>query len=96
MASIRRRRRLSKAPRREQRRRQTRTTRAVRRQLRRMHDQLPRPARALFDTRGGAFRRATALRCFLLRAAALGTVGRHTVAHRLRTLGPLVPGDASS
>ena len=49
MASIRPRRRLSKAQRRQRRRRQTRKTRAVRRQLRRLHDQLPRPARALFD-----------------------------------------------
>ena len=96
MANIGKRRRLSKAQRREQRRRQTRKTRAVRRQLRQIHDQLPQAARALFDTLGGAFRRATALRFSLLLAAALLTVGRHTVANLLRTLGPLVPGDASS
>src|SRR6516164_7022681 len=96
MASIRPRRRLSKAQRRQRRRRQTRKTRAVRRQLRRLHDQLPRPARALFDALGGAFRRATALRFGLLLAAALLTVGRHTVANLVRTLGPLVPGDPSS
>ena len=96
MASIRRRRRLSKSQRRERRRRQTRKTRAVRRQLRQMQDQLPRPARALFDTLGRAFTRATALRFSLLLAAALLTVGRHTVANLLRTLGPLVPGDPSS
>jgi DDE superfamily endonuclease len=96
MASIRQRRRLSKAQRRERRRRQTRKTRAVRRQLRQMQDQLPRPARALFDTLGRAFTHATALRFSLLLAAALLTVGRHTVANLLRTLGPLVPGDPSS
>jgi hypothetical protein len=96
MASIGPRRRLSKAGRRQRRRRQTRKTRAVRRQLRRMHDQLPGPARALFDALGGAFHRATALRFGLLLAAALLTVGRHTVANLLRTLGPLVPGDPSS
>ena len=86
MASIGKRRQLSKAQRREQRRRQTRKTRAVRRQLRQTHDQLPQTARALFDTLGGAFRHATALRFSLLLAAALLTVGRHTVANLLRTL----------
>lgn len=96
MASIGRRRRLSKTQRRQRRRRQTRKTRAVRRQLLRLQDQLPRPARALFNTLGGAFRRATALRFGLLLAAALLTVGRHTIANLLRTLGPLVPGDPSS
>jgi hypothetical protein len=96
MASIGKRRRLSKAQRRERRRRQTRKTRAVRRQLRRLHDQLPGPARALFDTLGRAFHSASALRFGLLLAAALLTVGRHTVANLLRTLGPLVPGDPSS
>ena len=96
MASIRPRRRLSKAQRRERRRRQTRKARAVRRQLRRLHEQLPRPARALVDTLGRAFTRATALRFSLLIVAALLTVGRHTVANLLRTLGPLVPGDAAS
>ncbi len=96
MASIRPRRRLSKAQRRQRRRRQTRKTRAVRRQLRQVHDRLPRPARALMDTLGRAFHRATALRFGLLLTAALLTVGRHTVANLLRTLGPLVPGDPSS
>lgn len=94
MASIsqRQRQRLSKAQRRQ---RQTRKTRAVRRQLRQLHDQLPRPARLLCDTLGHAFTKATALRFALLLAAALLTIGRHTVANLLRTLGPLVPGDAS-
>lgn len=88
--------RLSEAQRRQRRRRQTRETRAVRRQLRQLRDQLPRPARALLDTLGGAFTSATALRFALLLAAALLTVGRHTIANLLRTLGPLVPGDPSS
>lgn len=96
MASIRPRRRLSKSQRRQRRRRQTRKARAVRRQLRQLHDRLPRAARALVETLGHAFRRATALRFGLLLAAALLTVGRHTVANLLRTLGPLVPGDPSS
>jgi DDE superfamily endonuclease len=98
MASIRKRwyQRLSRAQRRERRRRQTRRTRAVRRQLRQCQDHLPRPARALVDTLSGAFTSATALRVSLLLPAALLTVGRHTVANLLRTLGPLVPGDASS
>lgn len=88
--------RLSKAQRRQHRRQQTRKTRAVRRQLRQLHSQLPRPARALCDTLGRAFTTATALRFGLLLAAALLTVGRHSVANLLRTLGPLVPGDSSS
>lgn len=98
MASIakRRRARLSKAQRRQRRQRQTRKDRAVRRQLKQMQAQLPRPARTLFATLGRAFRRPTALRFALLLAAALLTVGKHTVAKVLRTLGPLVPGDASS
>jgi hypothetical protein len=58
--------------------------------------QLPRPVRALCETLGRAFHHATALRFGLLLAAALLTVGRHTVANLLRTLGPLVPGDGSS
>jgi hypothetical protein len=98
MASIpkRRRQRLSRAQRRQRRRRQTRTTRAVRRQLRHTQAQLPRLARDLCDTLGRAFTTVTALRFALLLGAALLTVGRHTVANLLRTLGPLVPGDASS
>lgn len=96
MASIRQRRRLSKAQRRQRRRQQTRKTRSVRRHLRQLHERFPRPARALFDTLGRAFHRATALRFCLLLTAALLTVGRHTVANLLRTLGPLVPGDSSS
>ncbi len=98
MASIAkaRRQRLSKAQRRQRRQRQTRKARAVRRQLLHLHNQLPRPAHTLFDTRGRAFHRATALRFGLLLAAALLTVGRHTVANLLRTLGPLAPGDPSS
>jgi len=61
-----------------------------------LRDRLPRPARALVDTLGRAFHGATVLRFGLLLAAALLTVGRHTVANLLRTLGPLVPGDPSS
>lgn len=96
MASIRPRRRRSKAQRRQRRRQQGRKTRSVRRQLGQLHDRLPRPARALVEVLGRAFHRATALRFGLLLAAALLTVGRHTVANLLRTLGPLVPGDPSS
>jgi DDE superfamily endonuclease len=96
MPSIGKRPRLSKAQRSQRRCRQTCKTRAVHRQLRRLHDQLPRPARTLLDTLGSAFHHATALRFSLLRTAALLTVGRHTVANLLRTLGPLVPGDPSS
>lgn len=98
MASItkRQRRRLSKAQRRQRRKQQTRKTRAVRRQLQHLHDQLPPPARRLCDTLGHAFRKATTLRFTLLLAAALLTIGRHTIANLLPTLGPLVPGDTAS
>jgi uncharacterized protein YerC len=68
----------------------------VRRQLAQLRAQLPGPARTLVDALGRAFTRATALRFALLLPAALLTVGRHTVANLLRTLGPLVPGDPSS
>jgi hypothetical protein len=61
-----------------------------------MREHLPRRARALFDTLGQAFTGATALRFSLLLAAALLTIGNHTVLNVLRTLGPLVPGDPSS
>jgi len=87
---------LSKAQRRQRRRRQTRKDRAVRRRLAQLHAQLPRPARAVVAALGWAFTTATALRFALLLPADLLTVGRHTVANLLRTLGPLVPGDPSS
>lgn len=98
MASIaqRRRQRLSKAQRQQRRQRQTRKARAVRRQLRQGCQQLPRPIRVLCDTLGAAFTKATASRFALLLVAAVLTIGRHTVANLLRTLGPLVPGDPSS
>jgi DDE superfamily endonuclease len=98
MASIAkpRRQRLSKLQRRQRRQRQTRKARAVRRQLLHLHQQLPRPARDLCDTLGHAFTQPTALRFTVLLVAALLTIGRHTVANLVRTLGPLVPGDPSS
>ena len=98
MASIakRPRQRLSKAQQRQRRQQQTRKNRTVRRQLRQAHQQLPRLARTLVDALSTAFTKATAPRFALLLVAALLTVGRHTVANLLRTLGPLVPGDPSS
>lgn len=88
--------RLSKLQRRQRRQRQTRKARIVRRQLLHLHRQLPRPALDLCDTLGHAFTQPTALRFTVLLVAAILTVGRHTVANLLRTLGPLVPGDPSS
>jgi len=98
MASIRkpRRQRLSKTQRRQRRRRQTRRARAVRRRLRALRDRLPGPARRLCNTLLQPLTRPTALRLALLLCAAVLTVGNHTVLNLLRTLGPLVPGDASS
>jgi len=92
----RRRSRWSKAQRRQRRRRQARTARAVRRQHGQLRAQLPNPVRTLVDALGRAFTQATALRCALLLPAALLTVGRHTIANLLRTVGPLAPGDPSS
>src|SRR5579871_662191 len=98
MASIAkpRRRRLSKAQRRQRRHQQVRKDRAVRRQLRQLHNQLPSQARGLLDTLGRAFTGPTALRFVLVLVAALLTVGNHTILNALRTLGPLVPGAPSS
>jgi hypothetical protein len=98
MASItrRQRQRLSKAQRRQRRQQQTRKARAVRRRLLNLHTLLPRHARPLLDNLAHAFTKATAHRFILLLAAALLTIGRHTVANLLRTLASLVPGDASS
>lgn len=77
-------------------RRQTRKARAARRQLQRLHHQLPRPARSLFDALGGAFTRPTFLRWIVLALATILTLGNRTVCNLLRTLGALAPGHPSS
>ena len=81
---------------RKRRRRQTRKTRAARRQLQRIHQRLPQPARSLFETLAGSFTRPTFLRFVVLALAAILTVGQRTVCNLLRTLGALAPGHPSS
>jgi len=81
---------------RKARRRRTRKARAARRQLQRLHAQLPKPARSLFDTLAGSFTRPTFLRVVVLALATLLTVGQRTVCNLLRTLGALAPGHPSS
>jgi hypothetical protein len=81
---------------RKRRRRQTRKARAARRKLQRIHQQMPKPARSLFDSLGGAFSRPTFLRFVVLALATLLTIGSRTVCNLLRTLGALAPGHPSS
>jgi hypothetical protein len=80
----------------KRRRRQTRKARIARRQLQHIHQQLPQPARGLFDALAGAFTRPTFLRFLVLALASLLTIGRRTVCNLLRTLGALAPGHPSS
>ena len=72
---------------RKRRRRQTRKARAARRKLQLIHQQLPQPARSLFDAFAGAFTRPTFLRFLVFSLASLLTIGRRTVCNLLRTLG---------
>lgn len=78
------------------RRRRTRKARAARHKLQRLHERLPRPARALFDALAGSFTQPTFLRVVVLALATLLTVGQRTVCNLLRTLGALAPGHPSS
>jgi DDE superfamily endonuclease/Archaeal putative transposase ISC1217 len=78
------------------RRQQARKARAARRQIHRIHQQLPKPVRAVFDPLAPAFTRPTHRRFILLALAALLTLGRHTIANLLRCLGALAPGHPSS
>src|SRR3954447_9768615 len=80
----------------KRRRRQTRKARTARRQLQHIHQQLPQPARCLFDALAGAFTRPTFLRFLVLALASLLTIGQRTVCNLLRTLGDLAPGHPSS
>jgi hypothetical protein len=77
-------------------RRLTRKARAACRQLQRLHEHLPKPARSLFETLAGAFTRPTFLRFVLLALATLLTLGQRTICNLLRTLGALAPGHPSS
>jgi hypothetical protein len=76
--------------------RQTRKARTACRKLQRIHQQLPKPARSLFASLGGAFTRPTFLRFVVLALASILTIGQRTVCNLLRTLGALAPGHPSS
>src|SRR5512133_3421394 len=78
------------------RRQQARKARAARRQLERIHEQLPKPVRIVFDPLEPAFTRPTYPRFLLLALAAILTLGGRTVANLLRTLGALAPGHPTS
>src|SRR5215210_8560934 len=78
------------------RRQQARKARTARRQLDRIHEQLPQPVRNVFDPLAPAFTRPTYHRFVVLALAAILTLGGHTIANLLRSLGPLAPGHPSS
>ena len=90
------RRRLSKSKRRKLRVRQARTARATRLHLQRHYANLPTQARSFLESFSSVFRRPTFLRFAILLLATVLTVGSHTVANVLRTVGLLAPGDPSS
>src|SRR5881275_1764050 len=81
---------------RKRRRRLARKARAARRELRRLQQAVPEPARSLFDSLAGAFTRPTFLRIVVLALATILTVGGRTICNLLRTLGALAPGHPSS
>ena len=78
------------------RRQQARKARASRRQIDRLHDQLPKQVRAVFDPVEPAFTHPTHHRFVLLALAAILTLGGRTIANLLRCLGSLAPGHPSS
>jgi hypothetical protein len=94
--SSQRRRRLSKSKRRELRARKARKARETRLHLQLHYANLPSEAHSFFETFSSVFRRPTFLRFAILLVAALLTVGSHTVANVLRTVGLLAAGDPSS
>jgi len=78
------------------RRQQARKARASRRQIDRIHDQLPKQVRTIFDPVEPAFTHPTHHRFVLLALAAILTLRGRTVANLLRCLGSLAPGHPSS
>ena len=78
------------------RRQQARKARASRRQIDRIHDQLPKQVRTIFDPVEPAFTHPTHHRFVLLALAAILTLRGRTIANLLRCLGSLAPGDPSS
>jgi hypothetical protein len=78
------------------RRRMARKARAARRELQRIAQVVPQPARSLFDSLAGGFTRPTFLRFVVLALATILTIGGRTICGLLRTLGALAPGHPSS
>jgi hypothetical protein len=88
--------RLVRARIRTERIRRARAARRSRRRIDRIHRHVPAPVRDVLDPLAPAFTRPTYRRFVLLALAAILTVGAHTVANLLRTLGRLAPGESSS
>ena len=80
----------------KRRRRMARKARAARRELQRINQAIPEPARSLFACLASAFTRPTFLRFVVLALAAILTIGGRTVCNLLRTLGDLAPGHPAS
>jgi hypothetical protein len=78
------------------RRQQARKARGARRRLKRIHDQLPKQVRTIFDPLEPAFSRPTHRRFVFLALAAILTLGVRTITNLLRVLGALAPGHPSS
>jgi hypothetical protein len=78
------------------RRQQAPKARQARNQSPRIHHQLPKQVRAVFDPLEPAFTRPTHHRFVLLALAAILTLGGRTIANLLRVLGVLAPGHQSS
>src|SRR5262245_56728900 len=78
------------------RRQQARKARVARQRLERIHDQLPRPVRTIFDPLEPAFSQPVHRRFVLLALAAILTLGGRTITNLLRVLGFLAPGHPSS
>jgi len=78
------------------RREQARKARATRRRIERVHQQLPKQVRTIFDPIEPAFTRPTHRRFVLLALAAILTLGGRTISNLLRVLDALAPGHPSS
>jgi hypothetical protein len=78
------------------RRQQARKARVARRRIERIHDQLPKQVRTIFDPLEPAFSRPIHRRFILLALAAILTLGGRTITNLLRVLGALAPGHPSS
>ena len=77
------------------RRQQAQKARAARRQIDRIHDQLPKQVRAVFDPVEPAFTHPTHHRFVFLALAAILTLRGRTITNLFRCLGSLAPGHPS-